>query len=197
MNAQSCEASRWSRRWLLKLGVAVLSMAAPLLAASQPSTSPAPGPAELRDSKQVVARLTQMRVVTGADGQEKLEDAGRVIPGDVIEYRVSYTNSGKEAVKGVLATLPIPLETEYLSKTAKPGGALVRAAVANGPFGAEPLMRAPVGKDKSEPVPYADYRTLRWTLGQLPAGGVTEVVARVRVLTQSTPVLQSTASAPR
>lgn len=67
-------------------------------------------------------------------GKEKLEDASSVKPGDVIEYRVTYTNSGKRAIKNMLATLPVPLETEYLPQTAKPGASMMNAATLNGVF---------------------------------------------------------------
>jgi hypothetical protein len=52
-------------------------------------------------------------------------------------------------------------------------------ATKDGVFAAEPLTRQANGKPES--VPYRDYRSLRWELAQLPAGGVTEVTARARV----------------
>ena len=56
-------------------------------------------------------------------------------------------------------------------------------------------MFTPIGKTRLESLPYGDYRNLRWTLGQLAAGGVTEVAARVRVLTSTLPVVVPTANA--
>lgn len=149
-------------------------------------------------AKQVAAHMTQMKVVTDANGKETLQDASTVRPGDVVEYRVTYTNNGKQPVKDLLATMPLPVETEYLPKTAKPGVSIVQAAASDGRYAPEPLMRKVEGKTELQPVPYPEYRTLRWTLGQLPAGGVAEVAARVRVLTLNSPVAQAaTASATR
>ena len=47
---------------------------------------------------------------------------------------LTYTNSGKRAIKNMLATLPVPLETEYLPQTAKPGASMMNAATLNGVF---------------------------------------------------------------
>lgn len=138
------------------------------VSAQTATVSPAANATLAASPKQVVAELTQVRVITDAQGKEQLEAAPTVKPGDVIEYRVKYTNSGAAAVKDIKATLPIPEETEYLAKSGKPGSALLLAATKDGKFAAEPLMHTPSGKTKSEPVPYADYRTLQWNLGQLP-----------------------------
>ena len=103
--------------------------------------------------------LTKAKVIKSADGKEKLLDAASVKPGDVFEYRATYINRSDKAVTGVLATLPVLEDLVY-----QPGSArLVQAATKNGVSAAEPLMR-PV-QSKSEPVPYADYRALRWSSG--------------------------------
>ena len=189
-------ATRFVTQWSLNIALVGLSVAATAAIAQPAAVKPAAAMAgtEVTAAKPLASKLTQMLVRTGADGKEKLEAAGSVKPGDVIEYRVTYTNTGKQPIKEVLAVLPIPLETEYLPKTAKPGAALVTAATLSGVYAAEPLMFTPAGKAKAEPVPYADYRNLRWTLGQLPAGGATEVTARVKVITSVPPVVAVTAA---
>jgi len=191
---------RMPMRWILNVALVALSASAVSAVAQTAAVKPAVAPiaaSEGTAARPLVSKLTQMLVKTGADGKEKLEDASSVKPGDIIEYRVTYTNSGKLPIKSVLAVLPIPLNTEYQPKTANPGATLVSAATANGVYGAEPLMRTPAGKSKPEPVPYAEYRNLRWTLGQLPAGGVTEVAARVKVQTVVPPAVATPASAPK
>lgn len=130
-------------------------------------------------AKKVDVVLKQSKVVRAADGVEQLQDASSVKPGDVLEYTATYTNNTGKAVTGLVANLPIPEGLEYVEKSAKPGATRVTAAVKGGVFAPEPLMHK-VGA-KTEPVPYADYRALRWTLGQLPANGVTAVSARARV----------------
>ena len=125
--------------------------------------------------------LTQAKVVKSADGKEQLLDAASVKPGDVLEYRAVYTNRSDKAVTGVLATLPVAEGLVYQPGSARPsaGAGLVQAATKDGVFAAEPLMRQVQGK--SEPVPYADYRALRWNLGSLGAKAQATVSARAAV----------------
>ena len=140
----------------------------------------APAAAEAAQKKAVAVVLTQSKVVKDAQGREQLVDASSVKPGDVVEYRATYTNNTGKPVTGLVADLPIPEGLEYQPRSAKPGAGLVQAGTKDAVFGAEPLMRKAAG-NKTEPVPYADYRSLRWTLGQLPANGSTAVSARAKV----------------
>jgi len=169
--------------------LAVASLAAP--APAQPAATPSASA-----EKTVAVALTQRKVVTGADGKEQLLDASSVKPGDVLEYRATYTNQTGKTVSGLVADLPIPEGLEYLPRSAKPGAALVKAATKDGAYAAEPLMRK-AANNKTEPVPYGDYRALRWTLGQLPAGGETAVTARARVEVVVPPEPKTSALAPQ
>lgn len=157
----------------LSLGLGV-ALSVGLAAAQVASTAVA-----VDQKKSVTVALAQSKVVTDAKGKEQLVAADSVKPGDVLEYTATYTNHTGKTVTGLMANLPIPEGLEYLPKTAKPGATLVKAATRDGAFAAEPLMRIVNGK--SEPVPYNEYRSLRWTLGQLPANGSTAVTARAKV----------------
>jgi uncharacterized repeat protein (TIGR01451 family) len=148
----------------------------------------AQGASEARPA--VTVELTQTKVIQGADGKEQFVDAATVKPGDLLEYRATYTNRESTAINGVAANLPIPVGLEYQPKSAKPATLQVQAATQEGKFSAEPLVRRIA--NQTTPVPYEDYRTLRWNLGQLPAGGQTMVSARVKVQTYIAP----TADAP-
>lgn len=155
--------------------------------------------AQLAPSAQTTAKpavevvLVQSKVVKDAKGNEQLVAADTIKPGDILEYRATYTNQGAKPVTGLVADLPIPEGLEYLPRSAKPGAQLVKAATREGQFAAEPLTRVVAGK--TEPVPYADYRTLRWTLGQLPAKGTAVVSARARV-EEASPVQPAAAANP-
>jgi len=157
----------------LSLGLGI-ALSVGLAAAQDASTAVA-----VDQKKSVTVALAQSKVVTDAKGKEQLVAADSVKPGDVLEYTATYTNHTGKTVTGLMANLPIPEGLEYLPKTAKPGATLVKAATRDGAFAAEPLMRIVNGK--SEPVPYNEYRSLRWTLGQLPANGSTAVTARAKV----------------
>lgn len=161
----------------LGLGVA-MTLGLGGLAAAQ-GTKAAPAPTEAAQKKTVAVVLTQAKVVKDAQGKEQLVAADSVKPGDVLEYTATYTNHTGKNVTGLVANLPIPEGLEYLPKTAKPGATLVKVATKDGAFAAEPLARTVNGK--SEPVPYNEYRSLRWTLGQLPANGSAAVTARAKV----------------
>lgn len=175
----------------LGLGVA-MTLGLGGLAAAQ-GTQAAPAPAEAVQKKTVAVVLTQAKVVKDAQGKEQLVAADSVKPGDVLEYTATYTNHTGKTVSGLVANLPIPEGLEYLPKTAKPGATLVKAATKDGAFAAEPLARVVNGK--SEPVPYNEYRSLRWTLGQLPANGSAAVTARAKVETVAPPVPAAAAPA--
>lgn len=168
----------WHRAVCRGAGVLLLTAGAlPVLA--QPATLAAK-PAIAIAPAAVTVELKQYRVVKSADGQEQLLDAVSVKPGDIVEYTATYTNKAEKPVSGLVADLPIPEGLEYLPRSAKPGASLVKAALRDGAFAAEPLMR-PSKDGRAEPVPYSEYRALRWTLGQLPVGGVAAVSARARV----------------
>lgn len=134
----------------------------------------------LSDKKEaVLIQLTQKRVLSGPQG-EKLEDATSVKPGDVIEYRATYTNVSKQAVQGLVAKLPMPEGLEYLPKSAKPFNATLQMAGRDGQFGVEPLQRKAVD-GTVQTLPYNEYRTMRWNVGQLNAGASVVVSARAKV----------------
>lgn len=185
------------RRGLLWWMCAALAL--PLLAAS-PAQAQLPVATPVAETagtgQRIEAHLEQFVVLTDAKGKEELRPAESVKPGDVIEYRVRYSNLSGKTVSGFVATLPLPEQLEYLPASAKPGANLVQAATADGRYAPEPLMRtAPNGK--SEPVPRSEYRSLRWSIGQLPANAVTEVAARARVvLPAQTRTSSNTSQAP-
>lgn len=117
------------------------------------------------------------------NGKETLSEATQAAPGETLEYRAVYSNTGKVSVQGVLATLPLPPGSVYLANSAQP--AKVTANTANNAvFAAVPLTRRMVAADgasKEAQVPYADYRGLQWQLGILKAGEQHTVVARVHI----------------
>ncbi len=181
-------------RWLLAALAIPLTFSGSPARAQQPEVTPVAKTSGAPAEELVEARLRQFIVVTGADGKEAFEEAGSVKPGDVLEYRVRYVNRSGNGVGNFTATLPLPEQLEYLPGSATPGANLVQAATADNRYAAEPLMRTAPGK-KAEAVPYAEYRSLRWNLGLLPADAVTEVAARARVVSPTQP--QRVSNAPR
>lgn len=135
-----------------------------------------------RTGASVVVELTQAKVTLDEKGVEHLTDAATVKPGDVIEYRAAYTNQSTKEVTGLVANLPIPEGMEYLPNSAKPSARLPTVATKDSQYGVEPLKRKNASQ-REELIPYGEYRAIRWQLGLLPAGGVTQVSARAKVET--------------
>lgn len=170
-----------SHRLGARLGTALLVLAGLIgTATAQPAATGGEPLAPNKAPQAVAVALTQFKVIVATDGKEQLVDASSVKPGDVLEYRATYTNHTGREVGGLIADLPIPEGLAYLPRSARPGATLVQAAAKDGIYAPEPLMRkTPSGQ--SEPVPHADYRALRWALGRLPANGVAAVSARAKV----------------
>jgi uncharacterized repeat protein (TIGR01451 family) len=125
--------------------------------------------------------LTAQRV-TVANGHDVFVSADKARPGDVLEYRAVYRNDGRNAVRDLFATLPVPNGLEYLPKTAAP--AVVLASTDGQSFAPVPLVRkerAADGREVIREVPHSEYRALRWSIGTLAAKEARTVRARMRV----------------
>jgi uncharacterized repeat protein (TIGR01451 family) len=153
------------------LGFATLIAAGAMAAHAQTASN---GPVE--------TRMEARKVVRAGDGKEALVAAQVAKPGDVIEYAVTYRNSGREAVSNLVATLPIPAHTEFIPGTARPANA--RASLDASAFGDMPLERKTqrAGREMVEAVPHREYRYLRWYPGELGPGQSVTFSARVKVL---------------
>lgn len=130
------------------------------------------------DAGQVDVALHAFQVAAGG----KLVPATEARPGDVIEYRITYRNAGREPARQVAATLPVPDGgMAYVDGSAGPGP--FQASLDGTHYATPPLKREVVrdGKRILETVPPADYRFLRWNLGDLAAGRSVTVGARMRL----------------
>jgi uncharacterized repeat protein (TIGR01451 family) len=132
-------------------------------------------------SAPVTARLVQKVVSLTPAGKEQLLDADKVKPGDKLEYQLSYSNNSKEAVKGLTATLPVPVGTTFIPGSAAP--ALLAASLDGVQFSKPPLKRKVEknGKTIEEDVAPQEYRALRWLVGDLMPDKTITVKARVAV----------------
>lgn len=137
---------------------------------------------------QVEAKLVSVKIVTDKSGKESAVPADKALPGETIEYRATYTNKGKDAVRNLEATVPVPGGMEYVARTTKPGTAL--ASLDGRTFESIPLKRkvkTPDGKMVEQEVPVTEYRMIRWKVGELAAGANTIVSARMRLSPIDTP----------
>lgn len=130
----------------------------------------------------VVVTLKAQKVLRAPDGKEVLQVAERAMPGEIIQYDATYKNQGRKSVHRLEPTLPIPAGLELLPDSAKP--APTQASMDGKTFAPIPLMREvalPNGQLVQQPVPYSQYRALRWDLGDLDAGGAATISARARL----------------
>jgi uncharacterized repeat protein (TIGR01451 family) len=126
--------------------------------------------------------LTASKIVT-VNGSEQKQPSDKAKPGDTIEYTAEYKNAGKSGVANVVATLPVPSGVEYLPRTAMPEQ--VTASTDDRNYAPVPLKRSVRGADgkmKEELVPFSEYRSLRWDLGEITAGASKSVKARMKVM---------------
>jgi uncharacterized repeat protein (TIGR01451 family) len=126
--------------------------------------------------------LRVSRIVTAADGTQSHQSADSARPGDILEYVAEYHNNSGHVIRQLAATLPIPEGTELVAASALPAGAL--ASTDGTHFAPVPLTRkviAATGKLVDQPVPYSEYRFLRWPSQDLAAGKTLEVAARAQL----------------
>lgn len=134
------------------------------------------------DKGDIVVELTAKKVVSGAGGKETYEPADMAKPGDIIEYSAVYKNTGKEAVKDLKGTLPVPKEMEYQPGTAVPAD--IQASLDGKKYASVPLkkkVRLPNGREEIREIPYAEYRYLRWAINELSPGQSVTVSARMKL----------------
>ena len=107
-------------------------------------------------------------LVAEKTGEESFVPAGEASPQDLIEYRLTYANTGESAVRTVSITDPIPSGTEYVLRTAtQPGGAVVTFSVDNGKtYHAWPVRIRKIvdGHEVTVDAPARMVTHIRWTL---------------------------------
>jgi uncharacterized repeat protein (TIGR01451 family) len=162
------------------LAVSALLLLFPVLGSTQAVDSAA----NAKSQSPIVVSLKQFKVVKEANGDAKFVDGSIVVPGDVLEYRATYTNRGAVPLS-VVASLPVPESVEYVKGSAKAKGNIAHTvAQKDAQFAAEPLMKPTLtasGATVMQAVPYSTYRFVRWNLGSMAPGTSTEVSIRTKV----------------
>ena len=126
-------------------------------------------------------------LVTSKDGKEVVEEAEQASPGDIVEYRLTYTNNGDQPLSGLIITGPIPANTVYLENSAATQvNADFTVSIDNGDsFQAEPITKTITGENgqsKNVEVSPSDYTQVRWQpKGSLQPDQVQEYRYRVTV----------------
>lgn len=162
-----------------------LTLAASLLAVAMVASWPARAASQTgAGDDPITAEMVAVKVLEDPKGREVYVTADEARPGDLIEYRVTYSNRGKALVRKLQATLPLPVGVDYQPETAWPQG--VEARTETDGFDVVPLRKVVRNADGSREVltiPADEYRALRWTIPELRAGATVQVKARARVAT--------------
>ena len=106
-------------------------------------------------------------LVTEKGGKETVVATEQASPGDVVEYRLTYRNTGEQPLSGLVITGPVPANTAYVGGSANTKvDASFTVSIDNGTsFLAEPVTREVKdadGQSKDVTVPPSDYTQVRW-----------------------------------
>jgi len=133
----------------------------------------------------VVSELKAFRITVDIDEGEQATEVTEISPGDLIEYRLTYTNNLGNSISELKPVLPIPAGMQYVPDTANPSLHQASVSTSGDNFGSLPLRRQvtlPSGLQTSEEVPQEEFRRLQWMVDTLGAGESVQLVARVRVI---------------
>jgi len=148
---------------------------------------------------QQTARQRQPLVITAqnrtaaqqaAAGSRRADDRAR--PGDVVRYRLAFTNPSGGSLRGVVLSDPIPAGTQYVdgsATTARADARLEFSADGGRSWSARPMETVVVnGASVRRAVPSTRFTHVRWTVDGAVAPGATVVAefdARVTAGSQS------------
>jgi uncharacterized repeat protein (TIGR01451 family) len=131
--------------------------------------------------------VTEVSTESG-DTTERFSLVQEVVPGNIIEYRLTLTHTGENTLPaGVSVRGPIPDNTTYLADSASQSGlaALTFSIDGGETFASAPITRTETdenGNDVVVTVPPSEYDVTRWTLNDpLEPGQVLTFIYRVEV----------------
>lgn len=138
-----------------------------------------------QQSNGISSVLEVYRITVNEEGDEIATETTEVTPGDLIEYRLTYTNNLDNSITQLMPILPIPVGMEYELNSASPNAEGASLSNTGNTFQRLPLtrqVRQPDGTTAEEMVPSREYRRLRWLVPSLDAGEQVILVARVKVI---------------
>lgn len=142
-----------------------LTVAASIIIGSIAIANTQPGDSPLHNS--MAAYVVSMN----QEGQEVLETATEVEPGQVVEYALNYENTGNTALKDIVVTGPVPAFTNYIAQSADTrANATLQVSIDGGKkFESEPVKRTftdTSGNKIEKIIPPGQYTHVRWVMKQ-------------------------------
>lgn len=167
---------------LLRKCLPILRVAGVLLSLIHPVAHAKVGAVTLECDRDVRVSISIVRIYGQVD-QEMSGDTGSAHRGDIVEYRASYVNAGRQAIRNVSAVLKVPAGSAYLPNSALPKSIAVRVGIVMAPpFSAVSLRPViQVLSTTSSKTRASQFRYLRWHFRAIKAGQIINVSARMRV----------------
>lgn len=141
-----------------------------------------PGLLFAQNSDNLLSELSAYKVEMSKDGRIMLEKAERALPGDVIEYQLSYKNTGRTTIRSLTPVLPIPEGMVFIPDTIS---AIRLVASLDGKSYSEvPIKREVEDEDgniETVTVPLEEYRFLKWFIVELKSEKDVLLKARMQV----------------
>jgi uncharacterized repeat protein (TIGR01451 family) len=134
----------------------------------------------------VQSELIAEKLVRAPSGQLSTTAADRVKPGDLVAYTATYRNTGKDAARALVVTVPVPTGMEYQGRQTEEKLAPAQASLDGRSYAEIPLTRKvknAQGQEVVQPVPTGEYRFLRWNVPELAAGANVSVRLTAKVST--------------
>lgn len=133
-----------------------------------------------------IAQAKEVVEVKGGVKVARLVPVKEASPGDVLEYTLTYTNSGDELAKDAAIDDPIPKGASYLAGTAAGEGAEITFSTDGGKTYAPAVKltyetRSATGQVEKRTATPSDYTHVRWTVKSIPPSASGKVSFRVRV----------------
>ena len=98
----------------------------------------------------LVSTLQAYKITVDADGKERLTATEEAVPGDLLEYRIEYENTGDGALSSVVVRIPVPSEMEFVADSERASVSSIFEASINGggDVAKEPLKEMVEGEMK-------------------------------------------------
>lgn len=115
----------------------------------------------------VTGEIQAFIVTKDGDGNEKVLLAEETVPGQVMEFRIVFTNNGDSDVSGIKVVDPIPENTRFIGDSHSADvPALFEVSIDGGKsFEVEPIVRVETqtdGSQKEVVIPPEQYTHVRW-----------------------------------
>ena len=114
----------------------------------------------------------------------RLVGAENVVPGDTLQYVISFSNKGTTVVDAgsIIITNPLPPDTVYVEGSAQGAGTQISYSVDSGATFGQPADLKVIRDDVEVAAQAADYTTIRWAFKHaLEAGKTGDVMFSVRL----------------